>query len=545
MPEPAAVQETQTEELRFATEEEQAAALAKFTEDGREPTPEDISEIDRITNAPVGDGSAPQEPVEPTGEEPASQEPTHQPAEETQQEASQETPQESVRSFNINEELISQFDEEYTDRNGRRRRTITQKNPEDFLKSYVSAQRRIRYLESEAMSDAENVGYQRAKSEAQKQIEELQSQLNNLKSATPQQQAPAPQPEQGQQPTPQQSESSDARKRLQDNLAKISDVKEGDEFDHMPTVMSALRDAVSVIGELDKTVNKIQTEGTEAFRKSRETDQEARQRSEQEQATARQQEENQRKWQNACRLVDGFVASKDCPDEYRLDIPFDEATRNVMSFHTELAKHYTGKPQSQLTNQDRTEAVAAYLAGNPQLRQRAEQAGLREPDWYKGWVVLDQVDALRNGYYRDPNTKMWRDRFSPDSGRRVQFPDMASAFEEFRRITGQSKADVSRAVKQNTDQLVNAINQRDKGLVQMDETKTAGNQQPGTLPEAEATARIDQLNEIGGIDEAIRRAAQGDPEMVNQYNEAMSALGQPPIPPHLYERYLPKTADNR
>jgi hypothetical protein len=184
--------------------------------------------------------------------------------------------------------------------------------------------------------------------------------------------------------------------------------------------------------------------------------------------------------------------------------------------------------------------VAAYLAKSPQLIARVERVGLTEPEDYRQWVVLDQIDALRNGWYRDPTTQEWKVDHAKDSGKPVQFPSMESAHAEYRRITGQDQADTSRAVAENTQQIVTAMTQRDQGVVQMDESRTAKAGEGAAMTEEEANRQLDELEKIGGIDEALRRAAQNDMNMVELYNAASARLGNPnAIPPHLYERFLP------
>ena len=531
-------------ELRFANEEEQQVALDKFEADGREPEPDDIAEIDRIMAAPVGDEPAapapttdePSEPAaQPTVDEPAAPAAAPAPA---QPPAEPAAPAEEARKWAITEDMINAVDEKYQDRTGRDRMMITQKSPEDFLKSYVNGQRRIQYLEREGMTEAENSGYERARAESAKEIADLKAQAV---AQPPAPAAPAPgAPAAPAQPagTADLAASSNARQEFQATLESLKGMKEGEEFDNVPALLKAVTQSAAIISELDQTVTRIQTEGTEAFSKFQKEQTATSQQTE----TQTKQTESKKAWGEACRLIDGFVGSQTCPPELKIEQQFEIATQGVMYFHDELARHDTGKPRGEITDADRVNAVAKYLAKTPALLSKVESVGLQEPDYYRQWLVLDEVDALRNGYVRDSRTKQWTTRHSQDGGRRVQFPDMQSAYDEYRRINGMANTDVSKAVHQNTQQIVGAMATRDKGLVTMDESKTAMPGQPGVLAEEEANRKLDDLERIGGQDEALRRAAQGDLSMIEQYNIAMAGLGQEPLPKHLYERFLPSGA---
>lgn len=501
MPEQAQV----TQELTFKTDDEKSAALEALQGRDRELGPEDVAEIERIEAAPVTE--------QPKGDDDPGPAPTaEKPAEAAKaEEVKPVASADEKRNWVINEDLLTQFDEEYQDQEGRTRKTITQKTPEDFVKSYTHAQRRVRYLESKALPDARNEGYTRAKTELGKQIEKLERELEDVRRKPT---APEPVQAQAQQP---------AASSFVDVIKKLEGVADEDLVDHIPTLAAGLKGAVAALGESASRVQSLEQTIAE-LKAGKHVEAPVQQ------AVAPEENTTVKAWQEACKVMDGFVASPECPKELRVNRGFNELASDAMRFHKELASHYTGKTQSELTDSDMSEAVAAYLAGSPQLTNRIHAAGLTEPAEYRKWVELDAVDALRNGWYRDPQSQKWRQRFSSDSGRPVQFPDAGSAYSEYLRITGKAKADVTKAVRDNTAQLVNAITQRDNGLVQMD---SSGAQKSSEMGQEQALSRLDEINNAGGSDFVIQQGRRGNRELWNQYNSILVALGQEKLPESL------------
>lgn len=525
MAEPA----TATQELTFASEDARVAALEGLQNRAAELTADDLAEIERIENAKiVAEGQPTAQPSQPPQPAPAAQPQQAQP----QQAASQPVAAEDQpRSWQITEDMIAQFDEQYEERKRdgttRVRPTITQRTPEDLLKTLVHGQRRIRYLEGQALPDAHNDGYKKARSELTPQIEKLQRELEEARAklATVPQQAPATAP-QAQQPSVAEA----ARKTLADTLKGLDGVADDDLVDHVPKLAGGLKSAVSVIEEqsqqlqaLSKTIEELKAGKIQPQQPA------VAQQPSQQQVQIQQPTQNNdaiKRWQEGCRLVDSFVGSPACPPELKMDQRFDDATADAMAFHNELGVHYTGKPASELTNTDIAAAVAAYLAESPQLVQRVNVAGAQEPYNYRKWLALDQIDALRTGSYRDPRTKVWKQRYSPDNGNPVQFPDMQSAHAEYLRITGKDKAVVAAAVRDNTRQLVDAMTRRDNGLVQMDTSKTL---QGDAAVEATVKQAEEFLN-THDFDDVRRLARRGNRALWDQYNVSLKVLGQEPLP---------------
>jgi hypothetical protein len=434
--------------------------------------------------------------------------------------------------------MIAQFDDEYEEptRDGgiRRRHTITQRTPEDLLKTVVHSQRRIRYLEGKAVPEAHNDGYKKARSELTPQMERLQRDLDEAKAriaAAVQQ--PAPQAAPAQQAAAAPAVAETARKTLAETLKALEGVSADDMVEQTPKLASGLKDAVAVIEdqnqrllELSRTIAELKAGKTTPPPAPAQPQAVAQPAQSQAPAPDAQQQEAVRRWQEACRLVDGYVAAPTCATELRLDQGFDEATNEALAFHQELAMHWTQKPRSEITDTDTKAAVAAYLSGNPQLVQRVNAAGAQEPRNYQKWVMLDQVDALRSGLYRDPRTKEWKQRYGQDTGRPVQFPDMQSAYAEFLRLTGKDKAQTAAAVRENTRQMVDAITRRDNGLIQMDTSRTLQGDAAveATVKQAEEFVATHDYEEIAAL------ARRGTREPWDQYNAALMVLGQEPLP---------------
>lgn len=516
MPEQAAA------ELKFKTEEDRQAAFEAL-QARPDLSEDDLAEIERIQNAPV-DEQMVEEPVEEDVEpdqETTQEQPADEPAAES---ASAEPPHEERRDWHITEDIIRKYDETYTDRNGRVRPTFLAKDPEAFIKSAADSQKYIRFLESKKLPDAENAGYERAKREMAAEMERMRKALD----AKP---APAPaQQQQQQEPRAATEQAEGAEGDIHKILAGLNGVDDDDLVDHVPTLVKGLAAAVKEIGSLKASLTKLDTEGPKAVKEFQQRVEQEREQQQAGDAERKRAEEQRKAYEAGCQLVDQFVASADCPATLKMAHGMHDATREAVVFHNILAELFTGKNAGSITNEDVGAATTAYLAGQPELAQKVRDNGIPEPQDYRKWIVLDQVDALRTGMYRDPQTKQWRQRYDQATGRPVQFPDAASAYRELQALTGQDKAAVSKAVTQQTQQMVQAIQQRDKGVISMDESRTHQEGQGGAVGQQQAVDRLAQLDELGGWDEASRRARQGNREMLDQYNAALAALGHEPIP---------------
>lgn len=515
MAQPAAA----VQELTFASEDARVAALEGLQNRSTELSAADLAEIERIENAKIVEGGTPSA----QSAQPPQPAPAAQPQQAQQQQAAPVAADEQPRSWQITEDLISQFDEQYEERKRdgttRVRSTITQRTPEDLLKTLVHGQRRIRYLEGQALPEAHNDGYKKARSELTPQLEKLQKDLEEARARM----AAAPQPAAATaQQTQQPSGAEGAHKTLVDTLKGLDGVADDDLVDHVPKLAGGLKSAVSVIEEQSRRLQELSKTIDDMKAGKIQPVQQVQQPAPQQQT---QDTDAVKRWQEGCRLVDTFVANPGCPPDLRMDQGFDEATADAIAFHRELAMHFTGKPMSELTNADMNAAVAAYLSDSPQLLQRVNAAGAREPYNYRKWIVLDQIDALRTGGYRDPRTKEWRQRYSPDNGKPVQFPDMVAAHAEYLRITGKDKAVVAAAVRDNTRQLVDAMTRRDGGLVQMDTSKTL----QGNAAIEATVAQAEEYLRTVDFDTVRRAARRGDRAQWDQYNAALKVLGQEPL----------------
>jgi len=523
MPEPAAVEVKQ--ELTFKTHQEKIDALERLQNE-RDLGPDDLPEIDRITNAKVLEPEAEEVEAQPTPT--AAPEPKPVEGAKPVVQAEPVVPQTEVRNWQITEDLLKKYDEEYTDHGGRKRPTFLAKDPEGFVKSAADAQKYIRYLESKRLPDAESAGYARAKRELEADMARARKELEELRAKVAAQPAPAPQAQAAAVP-PKPAASVDYRAVIDEFDAVPND----DKVDHLDKLAKALKAAVSRIDEQNETIARIDKEGPTALKglEQRQKDSEAQAEA---QRKARQDEderkrldaENKKQWETACQLVDGFQSSKDCPADLRIGRSWRETTADVIRFHNELATLATGKPISEITDADAANAAALYFDGQPELAQKVRNYGIQEPADYRKWVTLDQLDALRIGLVRDPVTKQWKHRYDPDR-KQVTFPDLSSAYREFLAMTGQDKAIAAKAAKSQTDQVIAAIQTRDKGLIAMDESRAMQQGQGGVIGEEEALRRQAELEAMGGIEEAQRRARHGDKEMMNQYNIILQALGAP------------------
>ena len=494
--------------LVFKTDAEKVAALEKIQNKPGGATPADIEEIDRITEAEINEEYIvpPEDSVQPT-------------------ETEDGTKTDMGRNWQITEDLIKKHDETYYDPDSKRERSyITHKTAEDFLESFKEAQKHIRYIKDDVMPKKISAAAEKAKAEAKVEYDTklsvLQRELEEAKKVTVK-------------PPAQQPLVSD-----DDEIAGILETLEGisdeDAIEHVGDVKKALIVAMKKLSmsntdknELIRQVEQRATEKFDQYKRDRDAEYAEKKRLEDAEKQALLQ---QQKILEVYEEVNQFVASKDCPKELKLDgQKHQDALREALGFHSELAELYTGKTKESYDSKTWREleekASVEYLNKTPQLLQKINEAGIKEPKNYRKWVLLDNIDAIRTGYFRNPQTNNWEKRYDSKTGKEIQFPDFKSAFNYYLDESGLRKVMSIESGRKDTANLIDAMNRRDSGVVQLDESALSGSGSGQVMTEEEANNYLNTVDK----QRAIIQKMEGNPEAYNKINAALIRLGETPL----------------
>lgn len=479
-----------------------------------EPEPETLPEDEDLPPVPMSQGEPSDEP---------SGEGTPAPA-----------PSEGdlARNWTISEEDIPK--EEYFDRKeGRKRRFITHKTPQDLFKTVINEQKRIHYLEDVLLPQTE----ERVKGQYEPELQRLREELARLKKGQPApapaqslaqlqvQPTPAPAPQQSQQPI-EAGNLAESNKELADAIEDLKGINPETSIEHTDKMHKALNAALSNIANLQGTITKIQQQNQQVSSKFNQFEQQ-QQTEAQRQAAERKQRLAEEKWNKAVQLVDSFATTNpDFRAEYGdVGQSFKDMTRDATAFHMQLAALKFNKHPDTVTNQETMAAAQDYLAGSQDLQDKMEHYGFEEPKNYRAWAELDQIDAMRTGMYRDPNTKKWVHMVDPVSGQPVHLGDMDTAYGRYLDLSGKRQAKQTQKLKAERQSMSDAISRRDTGLVSMDTNQLRG--------DASADVTLEQANQIlEQVDPEMAMAEYmrtGNREQLDLVNRALKATGHGPI----------------
>lgn len=521
------------ETVKYQNETERRKALEAIQEDETIDIDEKLRKIGEITNAEVAeqepdpqytddelydeeDNETPPEEGDGTEKKHEEGNPDQLPAKEKKNDGGEP----ENRHWVITEDDIPK--ETWYDRVERKEKPyVTQKNPKDLIQSYVHGQKRIHWLEDIQLPQQKEHEYRRGRTEAEK---EWQRKLDE-KEAEYKQKID----ELTKQSASQKNETPNASANLADILKQLNEIDPGDALERSEDIAKlnsqALTAALNQINSMGDTIKEMQS-GKAQPRPAQEK-QSATQRQ-----AAQQQPPISQVWENACREMDQFVSSEDCPDDLRINRPYNQVTEEALRFQRELAQLHTAqlgqdgrlmvKPANEIGNAEMEAATAAYLTGLPQLMQRVQQYGFQEPQEFRTWIELDQIDGLRTGFLRDPSTKQWVQNTS------IQHPDYRSALDYYYRSTGKAQQVKSKEQQRAVDDFASAITRRDSRVVQMDTSKAMSGDH-NAITERQAWDILDGENSIDRED-AIREAWGGKTEKLELLNQALERLGQPTIP---------------
>jgi hypothetical protein len=485
--------------LEFKTEQDRTNALLDLQD--KRVSIDSLAQIEEIKNAKV------LEPDKDEEEEVVSRETVVPPkAEDKPAVTPVVTPEES---FIITKDMIP--DEKIRDRSGLEKPIWTYNKPEEIVKAIVNKEKHIRLLENDLLPRATQEGYDRAKAERDEEISKYKQEIEDLKKqkqATIEATKTTPVP-----PVNLSVVSMDEYNKAVEALSKFNpDSNDFDVFEYT----KASNKVISL-------QNQVFKQDFDQLRKENET---LRSNFGQFELTLKQQEEQKKaeiehnkqvelrqkatdEWVNAAKSVDKFAKDSGFVTPYS----FKDLTTEAQVFHQRLAQAWTGKPN--VTQEEVEQAEAAYKNEIPSFINKVNEYGIQKPRDYDVWRELDTIDAIRKGWFTDPQTGRWYQR------KDVAFPDLDSAYTYYCKITGKTR-------QQNIDQsnkIINAINKRDTGVVQMDTSKTVTD---GT---AEAF-NLDQASKVlSDVDmrKVLAELRKGNKKPFEEYNRARVTLQLPPL----------------
>ena len=520
---------------KVSNEDERIATMEKYQSEGgndpsvidqimslevTEPDPvvEETVEIETPTEtlaetpAEAAIPAAPEKPVEPPA-------PTVAPA----PSAAPAAPKKSEpRNWVIKEEDIPK-DEYFDTKEQKTRKFITHTNPQDLFKTVINEQKRIHYLEDILIPQERQRAADEAKRTYEAEVAKLKAENEQLKKGTP---APSAAP--ATVAAPQAAVApvglGDSSKKLSEAMAALKDVPADSAIEHTDKMYTALSAALENITALSGHINTMQQQNKEISGKVSNFEANQQQTEQQRQIKEKEQQ-NMQNWQNACRLIDTFATTnQDFKKSYKVDQPFEDMTKESVTFHTELAGILYGKHPDTITNAEQMEASQAYLRGEPTIVQKAAQYGINEPRNYRAWLELDQVDAMRAGLYRDPVSKRWVQMHDPVTRQPVRLGDMETAFGRYLDVTGKRAEMTNKLLKNERESITNALGRRDTSLVSMDSTQARSDGSGAEMTEEQAIAITEQIDPRGAMTIYMRSGGQNR-EHIDKLNAALRRLG--------------------
>ena len=513
------------EPKKYQTEDEKINDLEAIQNKPGGPTLEDMAAIEAISSAEV---------IE---KEPSPTEELEQKEDDTQPVSEPTTPEptkDEARNWQINDELIKRYDEEYTDEHGRKRPFITHKNPEDFVKSYVHVQKNNYHLKNKRIPQEFEKGKEAARIEYESKLAAMQKELDEIKAKPVEKTVETPVQKPVETP-----ESSNLIQEYNDLMTEISNLPDEDSIEHTEKMKKALVLQSKMIAQKDAeyadTIDKVKKEITNQYDAKFEEFTggfEKRQEEEKQRIEAMQKkEESNRVMQQVYADIDAFASSDKAPQSLKTDQIYAEMYSEAMQFHDQLAEIYTGKTKHDMSAKEWQNvselAGSAYLNGLPEIMNKANAAGVLKPRNYDAWVELDKIDAIRTGYIRNPQTQQWEKRFDSITGKQINLGDMTTAYNWLLDNTGLREKQIQAEKKKDTKNLVNAINKRDNGVVQLDDSMMSQDGDGQVLTEEDALAILNNND----ITQAISEYHSGNKEPLNKMNAALSRVGSEPVTP--------------
>lgn len=418
---------------------------------------------------------------------------------------------ESKRNWTIREEDIPQ--EGYYDvKTGKYRPFITQKDPGDLFKSYISAQKHIHRLENQLLPEEREKAAAETRGKYETTIKELQEKIRAYEES---------EKNSKQVQTPDDKAASGELKRVLEELKTVNpDDDNYDVLDHNKKLQGAILTLAQQLAEVES--RKIEPSGREAQPQPLPEPV-----AQQPQPSGDEGLSKAEQWRRACELIDAFVASVDDP-MLKTQKPFFALTQEMEGFNDALTEAYSGKKARDVPIQEwarlRERAMGAYLIGDEEILRKTEQFGVKEPKEYRTWLKLDQIDALRNGLYRDM-TGNWAILKDSATGKPVNLGDMETAYSKYLDISGERIKRERELKSKSARSIADAIAKRDTGLVSLDTNALSDIGEGQSLTEEDAERILDSID----TEEAIKDSMHGNRKSLDTINQALKRLGREPL----------------
>ena len=198
---------------------------------------------------------------------------------------------------------------------------------------------------------------------------------------------------------------------------------------------------------------------------------------------------------------------------------YSEMDEEYSNFSREVAAIYFNILPNQAKPEDTEIAMQKYLEGNPILNEALSSRGISEPEDLRKFVILSEIDALRQGFVLDKLTGKFVN-FTDASGNKVLFPSHKSAYHHLKMENGKYGKEIVQAQSDAAKSVVHAMTRRE------DPVELTKNQQRQDTVDDMTKERADEILRKFTTDEITLRARKNfDDPMVTQYNKALSKLG--------------------
>ena len=212
-------------------------------------------------------------------------------------------------------------------------------------------------------------------------------------------------------------------------------------------------------------------------------------------------------------------------EKFRGSIPelkgreYEQMDDDYTEFAKELATIWYGVPLNELKKNQFDIAVNQYMKGNPSLHERCKLKGLKAPQDLEKYIVLSDVNWLRNGYVLDKSNGQWS-RLKDPNGNNIVFPDMEAAWSYYKRNNNLPEKLVVDKTNESAKQVVNALSKR-ADIVELDEDHKSGSVNGMSKEAAENVLNKYPEEYIG-----MKARKNFDHPEVKEYNEALGILGE-------------------
>lgn len=231
---------------------------------------------------------------------------------------------------------------------------------------------------------------------------------------------------------------------------------------------------------------------------------------------------------NEFKQMDSFAAKY---PEFKMSKSSPEVERDYAQWASDVTALFYGTQINIETKEGRSameKALKMLERGAPDIVEKCKIANVPiEPgEDVKKYLEICALLDYRDGKRFNPITGQMEEvfRYHQPSGKEIPdtFPTLEDAYENRKVKDGHYEKRIREAYAKGGADLTNALAKRDSGTVEMDGSAPSSRSDAGLVMKADEAERI-----MDSIDEAtaIRQARSGNPELLNQLNEAFKVLG--------------------